>query len=1071
MDEAMTQLKNWVYTEERLKQWLGADNQLGIDIWRKKYQHNDESFDEWLDRVSAGDEDIKEEIEAKRFLFGGRILANRGLHKDGVKVTYSNCYVLPAPEDNIESIYDTAGKLARTFSYGGGVGIDISKLAPKGARVNNTAKKTSGAVSFMELYGMTTGLIGQNGRRGALMISMDCKHPDLEEFIKLKSDLDKVTTANISIRMDDDFMSAVEHNRDVNLFYARPEVGQTIEKTVNAKEIFDEIAYQNWDMGEPGVLFWDNIKKWNLLSNDDNFEYAGTNPCLTGDTIVAVADGRNGVVIKDLCNTTFPVYSARMSRSSGGNSVKGDKWVTEVRNAKAFKSGTKKVITIRLSDGSEFRCTPNHRLALADGSYVEAQYCLGKQLGKFFTFSDKNTHKSYRHINSFTCNKQYRYIALYYHLLDEVTHTVHHLDGDSTNDLPENLGSMSFTDHMADVSACRKIDNPITRDINYEYNQGLRNITANGKRYGWSQERIDAEKAHYAQTHQHLYTEKVDQNCYLNDVVTVTAIIDNGEVEDVYDLSVEDNHNFYIITNTDDDKYLNCSGVLVHNCAEEPLPAGGSCLLGSINLSEFVCDPYTDHPEFDMATYRTTIRRAVRALNNVLDEGLPLHPLQIQRDTVRDWRQIGLGVFGIADMLVKMGLDYGSEKARKFCVIIADALASTAISESNSLAREFGAYPKYTNKVFDTPYIKHIYHEEDRKILANVGLRNSQLLTIAPTGTLSTMLGVSGGIEPFFATEWERTTKSLHGEDVVYKEHPRTIEELLKTQDTDIIPDYVVTSGSIKPIDRIKMQAVWQRYIDASISSTINLPNDTTPEEVAEIYMQAWKHGLKGVTVFRDGCRRVAILNTPAKDENGQLDDENIKKELIALNNQLRRGDILDVSDDLLSAKRTLINGCGKMYLHLDFDEMTGEPLETWIECGSGGGCERNLAFISRLMSLALRGGIPIEAIIDQAMSIKPCKAYCDRTKLKHDTSRGTSCPQSIGYAMEELYHKIQDRCFVDDGGYDVETLVEIEEIDDETEISNNLDFQNPTCPECGEELFMEGGCVICKSCGWSRCD
>ena len=771
-------------TEKRLQKWLGEDNQLGIDIWHKKYQHDDESFDEWLDRVSAGDEDIKEEIEAKRFLFGGRILANRGLHKEGVKVTYSNCYVLPAPEDNIESIYDTASKLARTFSYGGGVGIDISKLAPKGARVNNTAKETSGAVSFMDLYGMTTGLIGQNGRRGALMISMDCHHPDLEEFIKLKSDLDKVTTANISIRMDDDFMRAVEDGKDVTLFYDRPEVGQTIEKTINAKEVFDEIAFQNWDMGEPGILFWDNIRNWNLLSNDDDFEYAGTNPC-----------------------------------------------------------------------------------------------------------------------------------------------------------------------------------------------------------------------------------------------------------------------------------------------AEEPLPAGGSCLLGSINLSEFVCDPYTDHPEFDMATYRTTIRRAVRALNDVLDEGLPLHPLQIQRDTVRDWRQIGLGVFGIADMLVKMGLDYGSEKARKFCVIIADALASTAISESIELASLYGTYPKYTEEVFNTPYIKHIFIEESRKKYAQVGLRNSQLLTIAPTGTLSTMLGVSGGIEPFFATEWERTTKSLHGEDVVYKEHPRTIEELLKAQDTDIIPNYVVTSGSIKPIDRIKMQAVWQRYIDASISSTINLPNDTTPKEVAEIYMQAWKHGLKGVTVFRDGCRRVAILNAPAKDEDGQLDDKGIKEGIKDLTNQLGRGDILDVSDDLLSAKRTLINGCGKMYLHLDFDEMTGEPLETWIECGSGGGCERNLTFISRLISVALRGGIPIEAIIDQAMSVKPCKAYCDRTKLKHDTSRGTSCPQSIGYAMEELYHKIQDRCFADDDGYDVETSIEIEKIDDETEISNDLDFQNPVCPECGSKLYMEGGCVICRDCGWSRCE
>ena len=603
------------------------------------------------------------------------------------------------------------------------------------------------------------------------MISMDCRHPDLEEFIKLKSDLDKVTTANISIRMDDDFMRAVEDGKDVTLFYERPEVKQVIEKTVNAKEIFDEIAFQNWDMGEPGVLFWDNIKNWNLLSNDDNFEYAGTNPC-----------------------------------------------------------------------------------------------------------------------------------------------------------------------------------------------------------------------------------------------------------------------------------------------AEEPLPAGGSCLLGSINLSEFVCDPYTDHPEFDMATYRTTIRRAVRALNDVLDEGLPLHPLQIQRDTVRDWRQIGLGVFGIADMLVKMGLDYGSEKARKFCVIIADALASTAISESIELASLYGTYPKYTEEVFNTPYIKHIFPEESRKKYAQVGLRNSQLLTIAPTGTLSTMLGVSGGIEPFFATEWERTTKSLHGEDVVYKERPRTIEELLKAQDTDIIPDYVVTSGDIKPIDRIKMQAVWQRYIDASISSTINLPNDTTPEKVEKIYMEAWKAGLKGITVFRDGCRRVGILSTGNNKENDDAPTD------------IPRGIILDVSDDLISAKRTIRTGCGKLYMHLDFDEVTGEPMETFVECGSGGGCERNLTFISRLMSLALRGGIPIESIIDQAMSIKPCKAYCDRTKLVHDTSKGTSCPSALGNAMLDLYDKIQNRVFDDSDSVEADYPHDSLPYEETPDMLVDCCENGEVCPECGAKIVYEGGCNICKSCGWSRC-
>jgi ribonucleoside-diphosphate reductase alpha chain len=148
-----------------VKEWLGENNKLGQDIWEKKYRYNNESFDEWLDRVSGGNQKVKELILSKKFLFGGRILSNRGLSKYGVKTTLSNCYVISPPDDNIESIFECASKLARTYSYGGGCGVDISNLAPRGAKVNNTAKMTSGAVSFMDLYSLVTGLIGQNGRR------------------------------------------------------------------------------------------------------------------------------------------------------------------------------------------------------------------------------------------------------------------------------------------------------------------------------------------------------------------------------------------------------------------------------------------------------------------------------------------------------------------------------------------------------------------------------------------------------------------------------------------------------------------------------------------------------------------------------------------------------------------------------------------------------------------------------------------------------------------------------------------------------------------------------------------
>lgn len=146
-----------------VEQWLGKDNQLGIDIWHRKYQKNNETFDEWLDRVSGKNNDVKQLIIQKKFLFGGRILSNRGITDS--KVTYSNCYVITPPEDNIESIFDSRKKLARTYSYGGGCGIDLSKLAPSGAKVRNQAEQTTGAVSFMQGYSQTTEEIGQNGRR------------------------------------------------------------------------------------------------------------------------------------------------------------------------------------------------------------------------------------------------------------------------------------------------------------------------------------------------------------------------------------------------------------------------------------------------------------------------------------------------------------------------------------------------------------------------------------------------------------------------------------------------------------------------------------------------------------------------------------------------------------------------------------------------------------------------------------------------------------------------------------------------------------------------------------------
>lgn len=720
-----------------VKEWLGEDNTLGIDIWEKKYRYKDESFDEWLDRVSGGEPQVAELIKSKKFLFGGRILSNRGLDKKGVKVTYSNCYVITPPEDNLESIFDCGKKLARTFSYGGGCGIDISNLAPRGAKVNNTAETTTGAVSFMDFYSMITGMIGQNGRRGALMITMDVSHPDIEEFIGIKSDLDRVTKANISVRVNDKFMKAVTNDEDWELSFTREDTGEIIKKSVKAKDIFHKICEMNWSYAEPGMMFWDRIEEDNLLNSHITFKYAGTNPC-----------------------------------------------------------------------------------------------------------------------------------------------------------------------------------------------------------------------------------------------------------------------------------------------GEEPLPAGGSCLLGALNLSEFVVGKL-----FDDDAFRKAVKVGIVALNQVLEEGLELHPLLEQRTSVRDWRQIGLGVMGIADMLIKMEIQYGSEDSIVLCNTIAQIMAEESIATSVTLAKKYGAFPMCENdRIIETNYFREHSDVEVAQNCHVYGIRNSQLLTIAPTGTISTMLGVSGGIEPIFANYYERKTESLHGEDVYYKVYTPIVEKYMKEHgltDDSQLPNWFVTSKDIHYTARIDMQAIWQNHIDASISSTVNVPNNFSVEAVEQLYLYAWEKGLKGITIFREGCERTAILSTDSKKEDTPKE--------------------VDIDDDeLIGYKRKLMTGCGSLHLCAYFDKL-GNLKETFLAKGSTGGCNNFMIGLSRMMSLAARSGCSIDDIVDQLKSTGSCPSYAVRRATKKDTSKGSCCPVAIGNALMELSKEVRK------------------------ESTTNKVITNP-CPQCGEQLVARGNCFDCIACGYSKC-
>lgn len=319
-----------------------------------------------------------------------------------------------------------------------------------------------------------------------------------------------------------------------------------------------------------------------------------------------------------------------------------------------------------------------------------------------------------------------------------------------------------------------------------------------------------------------------------------------------------------------------------------------------MNLSAYVINK-----QFDFDGFKNDVRIAVRGLNEVLNEGLLLHPLEEQRQSVADWRQIGLGIMGLADMLIKMELRYDSGKALELCGKIGKVMIDTAINESAELAKLYGPYNNYNQDYINTPFYTANTTEETKDKVSKYGLRNSQLLTIAPTGTLSTMLGISGGVEPVFANSYTRKTESLHNKDAYYKVYTPIVDKYMKEHgltDESQLPDWFVTAETIDPYKRIDMQSVWQTYIDASISSTVNLPETATVEEIENLYIRAWEKGLKGLTIFRSGCKRQGILTSDKKEENI------VTKE--TKHSSLERGDIINCADNLVGKKRKIQTGC-----------------------------------------------------------------------------------------------------------------------------------------------------------------
>jgi ribonucleoside-diphosphate reductase alpha chain len=485
-------------------------------------------------------------------------------------------------------------------------------------------------------------------------------------------------------------------------------------------------------------------------------------------------------------------------------------------------------------------------------------------------------------------------------------------------------------------------------------------------------------------------------------------------------------------------------------CGEQPLASYTACNLGNFNLLKFV----HEDGNFDYEDLAESTRVATRFLDDVIDYNMPNHAFDKIEESVSSDRRVGLGITGLADALLKMGLKYDSDEALDAVEKIMQTICYYSYETSIDMAQEKGPFPLFDwEGISKSKFIQGLPKQMQDRIREH-GLRNSTLITVPPVGTGSIVAQTSSGVEPIFCTSYTRRVKQTDGESFKeYKVYHPLVRDLFGGDED--LPEHVVTSHDIDPYFRVKMQGVIQRYTDSSISSTINLAEDTSVETVADIYVTAYKEGLKGITVYREGSRE-GILQSDKQEE--KKVEAQAETEAAATRVEGRAGlhprQRPAVTRGVTERVRT---GEGNIFVTINEDE---EGLcEIFSTIGkAGGNAAAQSEAISRLMSLALRAGIDPQEIISQLKGISgPSPVWEDGELI-------LSAPDAIGRALERY---VQRR----ESGAELAQIPERAEAIQKPPVSNSGGAKTTlTCPECGSSVAHEGSCLTCKHCGWSKC-
>ncbi|MEM4215864.1 MAG: ribonucleotide reductase N-terminal alpha domain-containing protein [Candidatus Anstonellales archaeon] len=847
----------------------------------------------------------------------------------------SACFVLGV-KDDLNDIFDAVKYTALIHKTGGGTGFAFSFLRPKGDRVKATSGVASGPLSFMRVFDVATDVIKQGGkRRGANMGILHVWHPDIEEFITMKQTPGVMENFNISVAVDDKFMRAVEEDGEYELI--NPRTGEVVRK-VKAKSLFELITYSAWKSAEPGVLFIDTINRTNPTPHypihSTNPCVAGDVLITTDEGLVRMDAVHNphGVLTKDgeYCKIRWAgrtgykdVYSVE---TAGGYAVKvtGDHRILTSKGWKKAKELRKDDFLVLQKAGKFGKLKMDREMAMVlgwltgDGTITNDDRCIlyfNKKekkgmlniLKKYLDGLNGNSVKPKQYNNTIRIKYSKKIVKMLEKFgakkaraeEKEVPESILVADKEAVKHFVSALfscdGSVQGNRRKGVSIRLASSSEKLLRQVQLLLLQFgiLSKIYLKRRKAGRklmpSSNRKKQKIYNYREQHELIISRRSmftfmkeigfcteEKNKKFEKLKPKNIYEDSAELsrvkgvkyvgkEWVYDLTEPTTHSF------------SANGIIVHNCGEVPMPDYESCNLGSINLEKFVELDWskTDwRKKVNWERLRYVVRIATQFLDNVID--LNKYPLPIIEEATKRHRRIGLGVMGFANMLYNMGIRYGSEESFEVAEEVMRFITEEARKMSVELGRARGSFPEFDKSIWKGKYD---------------AMRNATVTSIAPTGTISMIANTSSGIEPAFALAYFKIvmdgTRLYYGNSIF--EHALKVrglysEELMKkiidegsVQNTYLpqdLKDVFVTAYDITPEQHVRMQAAFQKYTDLAVSKTVNMPPEATVEDVKKVYMLAWKTGCKGITIYREGSRGIAVIERvktiKKHDENGE---------------------------------------------------------------------------------------------------------------------------------------------------------------------------------------------------------